>query len=133
MTTEVLLDSDVIIWCLRGKTETVDFVHSLKTTCLPACSALSVLEVELGMKPGEEQATRLFLNSLRVIPVSREIARQAAQYIRKYKSHGRQIDFVDSVIAATCLSEGLTLVTYNLKHYPMPEISKLSPKPLLAI
>ncbi len=130
MRTEALLDSDVIIWCLRGKKETVDFIQNLEASCWPACSVLSLLEVELGMKPGEESATHRLLDSLRMIPVSKAIARQAAQYILKYKSRGRMIDFVDAVIAATCLAEDLTLVTYNLKHYPMPEISKLAPSPI---
>lgn len=80
---------------------------------------MSILEVELGMKVGEEDATRRLLDSLRIISVSKEIAREAARFIRTYNARGKRIDFVDAVIAATCLEQGMILVTYNRKHYPM--------------
>ncbi len=124
---DYLLDSDVIIWCLRGQKESVDFVRSIAEESLPACSSLSVLEVELGMKSGEEEATRSFLDSLRVVGVSKSTARKAADYIRTYQRKGRAIDFVDAAIAATCVEEGLILVTYNLKHYPMSDFVKRAP------
>lgn len=122
---DYLLDSDVIIWCLRGKGETIEFVRQLASEGLPACSALSVLEVELGMKPDEEEKTKEFLDSLKVVPVTKETARLAGHYIRTYKKRGRQIDFVDAVIAAGCVLEEMTLVTCNIKHYPMPELVKI--------
>lgn len=125
--TDYLLDSDVIIWCLRGKGEAIAFVRSLASNGLPACSALSVLEVELGMKPGEEEKTNSFLNSLKVISVTKETARLAGHYIRACKKRGRHCDFVDAVIAASCVLEEMTLVTYNIKHYPMTELVKISP------
>ena len=92
-----------------------------------ACSSLSVLEVELGMKKDEEKQTANLLDSLHVISVDRGIAGKAASCIRHYQTRGRHIDFVDAVIAATCLRENRVLVTYNLKHYPMPEIRKQTP------
>lgn len=124
---DALLDSDVVIWCLRGRQETIHSVRALTEDGLPACSALSVLEVELGMKKGEEEATFGFLDSLRVVPVTKAIAREAAAYIRRYEARGRKIDFVDAVIAATCLLEGFRLVTYNMKHYPMTDFEKSVP------
>lgn len=119
---DYLLDSDILIWCLRGQERTTAFVRTIAGECQPACSALSVLEVELGIKAGEEEATRRLIDSLRVISTSKEIAQQAALFIRTYNARGRRIDFVDAVIASTCLQEGLILVTCNLKHYPMKEL-----------
>lgn len=124
---EYLLDSDVLIWCLRGRQDTVSFVQSLALEAQPCCSTLSILEVELGIKPGEEKATLEFLDSLRGISVNRSIARQAAALIRFYRVKGRKMDFVDAVIGATCIQEDLVLATYNLKHYPMPELKKMAP------
>ena len=124
---DYLLDSDVLIWCLRGRPDTVSFVESISSYSLPACSSLSVLEVELGMKKDEEKQTANLLDSLHVISVDRGIAGKAASCIRHYQTRGRHIDFVDAVIAATCLRENRVLVTYNLKHYPMPEIRKQTP------
>ena len=44
--------------------DVVQAVANLATETVPACSALSVLEVELGMKDGEETATRSFLSAI---------------------------------------------------------------------
>ncbi len=124
---EYFFDSDVLIWCLRGQEESVSFFRQAIQECLPACSSLSVIEIELGMRKGEETQTRSLMDSLQVVSVTKEIARQAAEYIRYYSSKGRQIDFVDAVIAATCAQKRFSLVTYNLKHYPMSDFTKNSP------
>jgi len=122
------LDSDVIIWHLRGRKEVTDVLRDLQRVGLPACSALSVLEIQLGVKKGEEEKTDRFLKSLRILDVDMEIASKAAQLIRRYKARGVTLDLPDSVIAATCILHELILVTYNLKHYPISEI-KFHPVP----
>lgn len=123
-----LLDSDIIIWHLRGKPEVTEMLRDLQRAGLPACSALSVLEVLLGVKKGEEEKTERFLGSLRVFDVNREIATRAARLIRGYKAKGITLDLPDAVIAGTCMTHDLTLVTYNTKHYPIADL-KFYPLP----
>jgi len=89
---------------------------------VPGCSALSVLEVQLGVKKGEEERTNHFFKHLRVFDVNREIASKAAQLIREYKGKGVTLDIPDAVIASTCILHDLVLVTYNRKHYPITEL-----------
>lgn len=121
---DYLLDSDVIIWFLRGKKEVVTLVKSLSRERLLGCSPLSIIEIKIGMKKGEENATNLFFKAIKVWDVNREIAELAADYILSYKKKGVSLDFVDATIAATCKLKGLTLMTYNADHYPMHDISK---------
>lgn len=97
-------------------------VAELAVEAVPACSALSVLEVELGVKDGEETATRSFLNAMNVESVDEGVASPAARIIRKHRRRGITLDFVDAVIAATCLLRGFELATFNRSHYPMPGI-----------
>ena len=123
-----LLDSDVIIWHLRGRKEVTDVLRNLQRFGLPACSAFSVLEIQLGVKKGEEEKTNRFLKSLRIFDVNMEIASKAAQLIREYKGKGITLDLPDSVIAATCILHELILVTYNTRHYPISEM-KFHPLP----
>ena len=123
-----LLDSDVIIWHLKGRKEVTEVLRDLQRFGLPACSALSVLEIQLGVKKGEEEKTDRFLRSLRIFNVDMEIASKAGQLIRRYKARGVTLDLPDSVIAATCILFELILVTYNTKHYPISEI-KFHPLP----
>ena len=117
-----LLDSDVIIWHLRGRKEVTEMLMDLQKFGVPACSALSILEVQLGVKKGEEDKTNLFLGSLKICDVNIEIANKAAQIIREHKVKGITIDLPDAVIAATCLLYDLILVTFNTKHYPVAGI-----------
>ncbi|HAF70428.1 MAG: putative ribonuclease VapC [Acetothermia bacterium 64_32] len=111
----------VIIWVLRGRRETVKLVEEVARMGVPVCSSLSVIEVLIGAKPEEEERTRKFLSALEVLPVDREVAEKAAEYIKTYQDK-KNPDFADAVIAATAMVHGLALVTYNRRHYPMPEI-----------
>lgn len=129
MRSRALLDTDVLIWHLRGWESTRRWIETLKAGGVPSCSALSVIEIVLGMRSKEEDATRAFLNALDVIPVDRQVAWRAGELIREYKRRGVTLDFVDAVVAATCLTHGLTLATYNVRHYPMPELERAVPPP----
>ena len=117
-----LLDSDIIIWHLRGREEVTEMLRGLERFGVPGCSALSVLEVQLGAKKGEEERTNHFFKYLKVFDVNREIAGKAAQLIREYKGKGVTLDIPDAIIASTCILYNLVLVTYNRKHYPITEL-----------
>ena len=118
-----LLDSDIIIWHLRGRKEITEMLKDLQKSGLPGCSAISVMEVQLGIKTkGEEWKTSGFLESLKVFDVNMNIAKIAARLIREYKAKGVTIDIPNSIIAGTCILHDLILVTYNKRHYPIPEL-----------
>ncbi len=60
------------------------------------------------------------------IPLSEEIAVAAGDMLRTYRrSHGTELG--DALIAATAVELGATLVTRNVKHYPMPAVAVLRP------
>ena len=117
-----LLDSDVIIWHLRGRHEVTEMLRNLQNMSLPGCSAVSVFEVQMGVKRGEEEATNRFLKALKIFDVTWEVADRSAQLVREYQSKGRTLGVADALIAGTCLLHNLTLVTYNRKHYPIAEL-----------
>jgi predicted nucleic acid-binding protein len=118
-----LLDSDIIIWHLRGRKEITEMLRDLQRSGLPACSAISVLEVQLGVKTKDEEGkTNRFLESLKVFDVNMDIVKIAAQLIREYKAKGVTMDIPDSIIASTCILHDLILVTYNRKHYSISEL-----------
>ena len=123
---DILLDSDVIIWFLRGKERVVSLLKNMAKEKALGCSPLSIIEIKLGMKKGEEDATNLFFDTIKVWEMDKEIANQAANYILSYKKKGITLDFVDATIAATCKLKNLTLMTYNTDHYPMQEVEKFT-------
>jgi predicted nucleic acid-binding protein len=104
-------------------------LRDIQRVGLPGCSAISVIEVQLGVKTkDEEEKTSHFLDSLNVFDINLEIANRAARLIRDHKAKGLTIDIPDAIIASTCILHNLILVTYNRKHYPIAEL-KFHPLP----
>ena len=114
-----LLDSNVLISYLRGEDRGWQVVSSRGGEGELCCSAISVLEVEAGIKRGEEEAAGGFFSELELYDVDKETAALAGRYSRQFRSRGITLDVPDLIIAATAVIHGLTLVTFNPKHYPM--------------
>jgi len=117
-----LLDSDIIIWRLRGNPEVLALLRELAERGRLCCSVVSVLEVEAGMRKGEERATVGFLDGLQDLSVDKIVARKAARYLREFRPRGATLDFADCLIAATAGLNDLVLVTKNVTHYPMEDV-----------
>jgi predicted nucleic acid-binding protein len=121
---KVLLDSDVLIDLLRGRPATREFLLAATRESVPCCSAISVAEVHVGMRPDESDATSALLDGLVVLPVTRAVAELAGTF--KRRDRRRTLELADCLIAATAALEGATLATGNLRDYPMPEITLLN-------
>ncbi|MBI3962086.1 MAG: type II toxin-antitoxin system VapC family toxin [Deinococcus sp.] len=121
-----LLDSDVLIWYLRKRSDTRAALHRLQQESVPHISVLSIFEVQVGMLPSEARRTNQFLSGLLQIPLDPAIATLAAQQVRTLRTQGISLSPIDAMIAATAMQYGLTLVTYNSRHYPMPELQLLA-------
>jgi predicted nucleic acid-binding protein len=122
-----LLDSDILIDFLRGRVAAWSLMAHLRAAGeVPLISVVSVAEILAGAQRGEEEAAERLLSVLEKIPVSESIARAAGDFLHAYqRSHGLELG--DAVVAATALTAGATLVTRNLKHYPMPQVEVLRP------
>ncbi len=82
-------------------------------------SAVTVAELYAGVRDGRERdALELLVSSSNVIHVDAQISVRGGLIARQYRaSHGT--GFADALIAATAEIERYTLVTLNLKHFPM--------------
>ena len=119
-----LLDTTVIIDCLRGRKETVDFLTELASEgSAVGCCAINIAEVYAGMRENERGVTKKFLDSLEYYEVTRNLAELAGEYKREYAGKGITLSLSDVIIAAVAISNNLMLVTDNLRHYPMPELN----------
>lgn len=117
MSTRVLLDTNILIDFLRGKSEAVTYMKALAAA--PSLSVVSIAELFTGVRDGEER-TELdeFVRQSVLIDVDEQIATRAGLMLRDFrKSHA--IGMADALIAATAELESATLVTLNTKHYPM--------------
>jgi predicted nucleic acid-binding protein len=121
---DYLLDTTVIIDYLRGENRKVKFIKKLASEgSLLGCCLVNIIEVYAGMREREREATEEILDSLEYYEVTKEIAKKAGQYKRVYREKGVTLSLPDVIIAALAISNNLTLVTDNLRHYPMPELN----------
>ncbi len=117
------IDSDILIWHLRGEDKATQFLRVILNDNRYECwiGAMQRAEIVFFMRPEEETMTMLFLSQFKTAPVNQQIVDAAALLYRTwYKSHG--IDINDAFLAATALDSGGTVFTLNIKHYPMPEL-----------
>jgi len=75
------------------------------------------------LRPHEEARTDELLASLQYFPVVWPVARLAGVLKRDYGRKGITMATTDATIAAVAIHHQLVLVTDNLKHYPMKELS----------
>ena len=117
MAERLLIDTDVLIDYLRGKTDAVSYLEGLTESLL--VSVITVAELYAGVREGAER-TKLdeFIRAFEIVPVDREIAIRGGLYRRDYiKSHN--VGLADALIAATAEFRQADLVTLNSKHFPL--------------
>lgn len=121
MTPAYLLDSDILIWILRGQKKTLELLDSLDGPFY--ISTISRAEVLAGAFTKEKPKIKKLLDSMINVPVDVKIADRAGEFLRKYGKRGRELELEDMLIAASCVENNLTLLTYNLSHYrPVKEL-----------
>lgn len=118
----VLLDTDVVIECLRDNKEVIAEVLKLNDAGGTIYySPVTKCEIFSGMRKGEGEVVKRFFNQLETLPVTDIIGESAGKYQNIYrKSHNLELG--DAIIAATANVHQLSLYTFNRKHYPMEDI-----------
>lgn len=116
LTYKTLLDTDVLIWYLRGNENAYDLIHSLDDFCI---SSITYMELVQGMRNKNElrvlQRTLKQWN-VKTIYVNEEISAKALFFVEEhFLSHSMEL--ADAMIGATASMYGMTLVTANDKHY----------------
>jgi hypothetical protein len=112
----MLVDTDVIIWYMRGNEKARDYLDANPYFQI---SVVTYMELVQGMRNKQElRALRRALRNWKaeVIYINEEISSKAMFYVEHYYlSHS--VALADALIAATAVSHGLSLLTGNDKHY----------------
>lgn len=117
------LDSDVLIWHLRGQKKATDFLRKIyqNSEYELYIGAIQRAEIVFFMRPEEEEKTKLLLSLFKTEPVTQSTVDCAARLYRQFKpSHG--VDINDCLLAANAIETGGIIFTLNTKHYPMSEV-----------
>ena len=116
----MILDTDVLIWFLRGNQKAIDFI--LEATPF-SVSIVTYMELVQGMRNKQELAKmkKAFADmEVEIIPLTEDISLRASDYVEAY-SLSHSMEMVDALIAGTCMEKNETLVTANDKHYRVVE------------
>lgn len=112
----MLVDTDVIIWYMRGNILARDFLDENPRFQI---SVVTYMELVQGMRNKNElRVLRRALKNWKteIIYINEEISSKAMFYVEQhYLSHSVQL--ADALIAATAVSYGLPIATGNIKHY----------------
>ena len=112
-----LVDTDVLIDVSRNNEAAIDFLDQLGDSW--SMSIITALELIVGAR-NKKEVTQIdqLVAVYSAIPLTAEIGNSSYGLLRKFaKSHGLRV--FDSLIAATAIDEGRTLVTRNKKHFQM--------------
>lgn len=112
----MLVDTDVLIWHLRGYPQATRRLDQLNPLTV---SAVTWLEVLQGLRNRAELAAvkkMLELRKAAVLPITPAITHRAITLMESLTlSHGLQMG--DALIAATALEHQLPVLTGNTKHF----------------
>ena len=125
----MLVDTDVLIWHLRGYPQATRRLDQLPALTL---SAVSYFEVLQGMRSKAEfAAVQQMLQRRRsvILPLTEAITRRATELMENMTlSHGLQMG--DALIAASALDHALPVLTGNVRHFssiPLLHVERFSP------
>jgi len=112
----MLVDTDVLIWHLRGLPKATQRLDQLSSLTIAAITYLELLQ---GMRNQAEMiAVQKSLERRHTVrlPITPAITERAVDLMQRLAlSHGLQLG--DALIAATALEHGLPVLTGNTKHF----------------
>lgn len=119
----MLVDTDVLIWYMRGNLRAAQALDRVEELSL---SAVTYMELVQGLRNKRElQLLRATLRNLSasVLPINEAISNKAMFYLEQH-FHSHALRLADALIGATAVTHGMPLLTANTKHYKV--ISDLS-------
>ncbi len=125
----MLVDTDVLVWVLRGNTHAARAVDDVADR---AVSAVTYMELLQGARDKRDlRAIKRFLSDLgfRMLPLSENIGHRASVYVEEYGLSAGLCP-ADALIAATAVEADEPLLSANRKHYkPIAELQLVVFKP----
>ncbi len=115
-----LVDSDVLIWHLKGRQKELKLLQKLSHKGDLYISVVSITEIRAGLTIDVRKTILKLKDTFKTVAISDDIAEIAGAFRQKYR-----LEVADMLIAASAVLTNSILVTYNKKHFPMREIKLL--------
>lgn len=113
----LLLDTGILISHLRNIPGVKQLLLKIAQQFNLSISAVTVVEIWQGAKPGEVEATKKFMQGFKVIPLNSYLAEKSGKLAAELRSKGINADFADIIIAATAREYNAPVLTTNGKHF----------------
>ncbi len=116
LTTSWLLDTTILVDLFRGDAAARSWVDTIPET-ERAISVVTAAELLAGCRNRiEQRAVEREIELYEIVWMSEDISQSALDFYKQFRlSHN--VGFLDCVIAATAMINGLRLATLNLKHF----------------
>ncbi len=122
-----LLDTDTLIDILEDRDDVRQQVLSLTEAGEEvALCAITVAEIYSGLSAKRRVQWDSWLLSLSYWHIGFNVALQAGTYRRDAAKTGRTLSISDSLLAALARDNNATLLTSNIKDYPMKDVRVMS-------
>jgi predicted nucleic acid-binding protein len=125
----VVIDSSVLIDHLRGDERARDVLRRRVNAGEELWGVvIARAEVLAGMRAPERRQTELLLDQLRWLDIDVELADAAGATARRLRRSHPGLQLADCLIAAGTAQLGASLLTQNVRHFPMiPDLTPAYP------
>ena len=115
-----LIDTTIAVDHLRGEPAAVGLLTRLIDSGEEVvASELVRFELLAGVRDKEFEALEEFCSAMRWAAVTEDVARVGGRLARRYRRSHSGIGAVDYLIAATAIVIDASLLTTNVRHFPM--------------
>ncbi len=123
---QYLLDTNALVEWLRGRPAIVElFADLVERDQVLALNPITVAETYSGLAESERGPADRIVQSLEFWDIGASAAKLAGDFRYRYAREGRQISLPDALIGALAVSRNATLITANVKDFPMPGLNIL--------
>ena len=115
-----LLDTNICIYYLKGLYNLNEKINNVGSeNCY--ISEITVAELKFGVENSKQKKKNrevldIFLNGIKIVPIFNALDFYAVEKSRLRKK-GKTVDDFDLLIGASAVSNNMTLVTNNIKHF----------------
>lgn len=122
-----LLDTDTLIDYMADRGDARERIDAMiEAGDDVALCAVTIAEIYTGLTDKKRATWDSWLQALSYWQISFNVAVQAGIYRKTASESGRTLSVSDSLLAALAHERGATLVTSNIKDYPMKDVRVLS-------
>lgn len=119
----MLIDTDVLIWFLRGHPKAAEILFEIKPWKISAVTHIELIQGCRNKNELQQLTKGLKSYNTQILPLTPTITTTAINLVEKY-SLSDNMRLADALIGATALEYELELLSGNIKHFKnIPELS----------